>query len=77
MRDTEFYETLLGLSEPWRVTKVALNSPANRVDVWIEDRSGTKWKCPECKVNLLPGSAHGADTCFTPCSAHFTRGKRV
>jgi hypothetical protein len=25
-------------------------------------------------VNRPPGSAHGTDTCFTPCSLHFTRG---
>ena len=49
MRDTEFYEALLGVSDPWRVTKVYLDSSAGRVDVWIEDRSGVKWKCPECK----------------------------
>ena len=52
MRDTEFYEALLGLSAPWRVTKGKLDSPAGRVDVWIEDRSGVKWKCPECAVRI-------------------------
>jgi transposase len=49
MRDTELYEALLGLSDPWRVTKVKLDSVAGRVDVWIEDRSGVKWSCPECE----------------------------
>ena len=49
MRDTEFYEALLGLSGPWKVTEVELNSAAGRVHVWAEDRSGFKWKCPECK----------------------------
>ena len=49
MQDTEFYETLLGLSDPWRVTKVELDASAGRVDVWIEDCSGVKWDCPECK----------------------------
>ena len=39
MRDTEFYEAILGLSGPWKVTKVELNSAAGRVDVWVEDRS--------------------------------------
>ena len=37
MRDTEFYEAILGLSGPWKVTKVELNSAAGRVDVWVED----------------------------------------
>ena len=49
MRDTEFYEALLGLSGPWKVTEVELNSAAGRVDVWVEDRSSFKWKCPECQ----------------------------
>ena len=49
MQDTEFYEALLGLSDPWRVTRVKLDTPAGRVDVWIEDRPGGKWKCPECE----------------------------
>jgi len=49
MQDTEFYEALLGLRDPWRVTKVELDSAASRVDVWIEDYSGVKWNCPECQ----------------------------
>ena len=49
MRDTEFYEALLGLRDPWRVTKVKLDSVTGRVDVWIEGRSGVKWNCPECE----------------------------
>ncbi|UCF84519.1 MAG: ISL3 family transposase, partial [Desulfobacteraceae bacterium] len=49
MRDTEFYEALLGLCDPWRVTKVELDPDAGRVDVWIEDYSGIKWNCPECE----------------------------
>jgi transposase len=50
MRDTELYEALLGLKNPWRVTKVKLDSAAGRVDVWAEDSPGTKWDCPECKI---------------------------
>ena len=49
MRDTEFYEALLGVSDPWRVRRVELDSAAGRVDVWIEDRSGVEWACPECQ----------------------------
>lgn len=49
MRDTEFYEALLGLKDPWRVREVKLDHGAERVDVWIEDRSGVKWDCSECK----------------------------
>ena len=49
MQDTEFYEALLGLKDPWGVRKVKLDSAAARVDVWVRDRSGVKWKCPKCK----------------------------
>ena len=48
MEDTEFYGQLLGLPDPWRVRKVALDIAASRVDVWVEEAAGTKWSCPEC-----------------------------
>ena len=48
MEDTEFYRQLLGLPEPWRVQEVKLDLAACRVDVWVEEVSGTKWNCPEC-----------------------------
>ncbi len=48
MQDTDLYKQLLGVSHPWKVTKVELNSPAGRVDVWIKDRSGISWACPKC-----------------------------
>ena len=48
MEDIEFYGQLLGLPDPWRVRKVALDIVDRRVDVWVEEAGGTKWKCPEC-----------------------------
>ena len=48
MHDTEFYEALLGLRDSCMVTKVELDSAAGRVDISVEDRSGTTWYCPEC-----------------------------
>jgi transposase len=50
MQDTELYEKLLGIINPWKVTKVKLDTAAGRVDVWIEDSPGIKWNCPECKI---------------------------
>jgi transposase len=49
MRDTEFYQALLGLKDPWRVTEVKLDPAAGRVDVWVTERGGVKWHCPECQ----------------------------
>lgn len=49
MEDTkELYAALLGIRHPWRVVKVALDLTKNRVDVWVEEFKGLKWKCPAC-----------------------------
>ena len=33
MDDTELYAKLLGIAAPWRVTRVAVNVPGERIDV--------------------------------------------
>ena len=48
MRDTELYRHLLGLEEPWSVSRVDLDLGSQRVDVWVEHPKGMKWPCPEC-----------------------------
>lgn len=48
MRDTELYKHLLGLREPWRVTKVELDVEGGRVDVWTDHKKGQRFACPEC-----------------------------
>lgn len=55
MRDTELYQALLGLKAPWFVREVKLDVSGGRVDVWIRDRKGEKWACPECGQT---GSVH-------------------
>jgi hypothetical protein len=47
MRDTQFYSTLLGLKDPWKVPKVVVDFAAGRVDVWIKDFYGAQWGRPE------------------------------
>jgi transposase len=50
MEDTkELYTALLGIRHPWRVDKVELNLPKNRVDVWVKEIKGLHWKCPVCR----------------------------
>lgn len=48
MDDTELFSRLLGIAPPWRVTRVSLDSAAERVDVWVEEAAGTKVPCPAC-----------------------------
>jgi transposase len=48
MRDTEFYQRVLGLEEPWTVTRVELNVSEQQVDIWVGHPAGVKWLCPHC-----------------------------
>ena len=48
MDDTELYTKLLGITPPWRVTRVTVNIAAARIDVWVEEAPGTKFHCADC-----------------------------
>jgi transposase len=48
MEDKELYAALLGIKHPWRVVKVELDLPNNRVAVWVTEIKGLNWKCPVC-----------------------------
>jgi transposase len=50
MKDTDLYQHVLGLREPWSVCKVQVDVKAQRVDVWVEHPKDLKWPCPECEV---------------------------
>lgn len=43
MKDTEFYQQVLGLSKPWRVTDVKLELEARKVTIVIECERGVIW----------------------------------
>lgn len=50
MKDTSFYEQILGLESPWQVERVNLDVEAQQVDLWLRHRGGVRWACPECEV---------------------------
>ena len=52
MHDTDFYEQILGLSDPWFVADVRLEMEAHQVDVFVEHGEETKFCCPECGSEL-------------------------
>ena len=52
MQDTELYRHILGLAEPWSVSRVELNVARQQVDIWIEHEKGTRWSCPTCEREL-------------------------
>lgn len=52
MRDTDFYQQILGLAEPWFVHEVDLNVAEHRVDIWVGHTPKVRWPCPQCGVPL-------------------------
>ena len=48
MNDKQVFTQLLGLTRPWHITRVEINSKGNRVDVWIEHEKGIRFACPDC-----------------------------
>ena len=49
MRDTQLYQQILGLADPWLVGRVELKTAEQRVDVFVEHRVGAQWNCPVCE----------------------------
>ena len=49
MDDRELYTKLLGITAPWRVTRVTVDMAAERIDVWVEEASGAKFRCAGCR----------------------------
>lgn len=68
MQDTKLFETILGLQAPWRIARVELNTPQQRVDLWAE-HAETRWPCPACGAMLAtfdhaePRTWRHLDTC--------------
>jgi transposase len=48
MQETEFYQQILGLKQPWFVAEVKLDTESQQVDVFVEHPEGTLFGCPEC-----------------------------
>lgn len=48
MKDTELYSQILGISSPWKVSKVELNAEEKKVDIFLEHDAGIEWPCPKC-----------------------------
>lgn len=48
MRDTQLYQQILGLSEPWTVTSVELDRSVGNVVVKVEPRPEAVFSCPTC-----------------------------
>ena len=51
MQDTKLFETILGIQAPWHISRVALDTTGERVNLWAE-HAATRWPCPECQQEL-------------------------
>jgi transposase len=52
MQDKSLYQQILGLTDPWSVERVELNTSEQRVDVYVRHRMDARWKCPVCQREL-------------------------
>jgi len=57
MNDTELYQRVLGLDEPWFVERVEMCVEPQRMDIHLAHRDGVKWSCPQCKGVEQPALA--------------------
>jgi len=83
MKDTDLYSRILGLSDPWFVADVELDTAGGRVDV--EHTPGIRWRCPTCGRELAcrdptePRVWCHLDTCqfktFLHARVHQRRGR--
>jgi transposase len=48
MQETEFYQQILGLKQPWFVAEVKLDTESQQVDIFVQHPEGTSFGCPEC-----------------------------
>jgi transposase len=51
VQDTKLFETILGITSPWHISRVELQTDERRVDLWLEHEA-TRWPCPECETEL-------------------------
>jgi len=52
MKDTDFYEQILGLTAPWLVADVQLDMEAQQVDILVKHREGETFCCSDCDRQL-------------------------
>jgi transposase len=49
MEDKLLYAKLLGIEFPWLISRVHVDMPAERIDVWVEEASGARFACAACQ----------------------------
>jgi transposase len=52
MKDTDLYSQILGLSDPWFIADIELDTSGGQVDVHVDHAAGVRWRCPTCGREL-------------------------
>lgn len=52
MKDTQFYQQILGLELPWTVEEVKLSVDNKRVDIWVNHPSNHSFSCSKCSEHF-------------------------
>jgi transposase len=68
VQDTDLYATILGIHQPWRVSRVEVRPAKDEVEVFIEHAPGAPVRCPVCqgpspRYDARPRSWRHLDTC--------------
>lgn len=59
MNTLEFYQTVLGLTPPWRVSDVSIDQGKREIVIRVESPGDELLHCPECEA-ISPGYDHNA-----------------
>ncbi|MBD3383466.1 ISL3 family transposase, partial [candidate division KSB1 bacterium] len=54
MSTTQLFASALGLETPWKITDVQFDAGKHRLDIRIDFKRGSKWKCPQCSKDGCP-----------------------
>jgi transposase len=52
MKDTTFFQAVLGATDPWRVEAVELDTARETVTIELGVKAGTIWGCPVCQKRM-------------------------
>ncbi len=63
MEASLFFEQLLGVKAPWRITRVTQDADLHRVDLFVEHYPGIRFPCPKCET-FCPIYDHTAEREF-------------
>ena len=54
MRDNDLFRLALGITSPWFVASSGFDAEKKRLDIALDFKAGSRFACPECKVEDCP-----------------------